>query len=183
MRSVSQVLVSILAPNLEDLAVAPMIYDDLAFLDFHITRKFTTHKSLTFAPDNSGAFEAFPLASKCFPMIEHLTLINIYASAFLSYFTNMDQNLFPNLKSLAMRNVDSRIEHDLKVVIASRKCAGHPLKTLCLDPASLSSLSAREWFEGELSVEERDDWLIRRQTALYVEDETLFEGTPDRPVM
>lgn len=177
MRSVSEVLLCISAPRLEDLVIAPVILNDIEKLHDHFPNKFTALKSLTFAPAHAHAFQTFPLASVCFPMIEHLTLANVYPSVFLSYFTRIDPILWPNLRSLAMREVNTTIGHDLQLVIDTRQRAGHPLSTLYLD--SVSSSSSSPWFEGKLKLEVRDDWLIRRQSAFYQEDSTVFEGAPD----
>lgn len=88
MTGVSQFLLSISVPDLEELTIAPVVEGDLTILQediSHNTPRFPAFKSLTLAPAHAYAMRTLGPASICFPGIELLILPNYHSN----YFTNI----------------------------------------------------------------------------------------------
>jgi len=185
MIGVSQLLVSISVPDLEELTIAPIITDDLTILQKNIlpnTPKFPALKSLTLAPANVNAMKwTLRSASMCFPGIELLILPNYYRKCFLLSFMTDDPDqaapLWPGLHTLAVRDIDGRNNQGvLYEFVEERQRLGVPLHALYLDFSSVSRMTRMDWLKDQLSVVEANPWRIQCGDALYSDEEDRFLG-------
>jgi hypothetical protein len=192
MMCVSQFLLSIFVPDLEELTIAPIAKGDLTILQediSHNTPRFPALKSLTLAPGHPYAQErALGLASICFPGIELLILPNYHSMDLLSFTTyNSDEAAplrprWPELHTLAVRDMDSR-RHNQNVIcefIEQRKRFGVPLRTLYLDSSSMPRMTRMDWLKDQLLVVEADPWRIQCGDAFYSDEEDWFLGESGR---
>ncbi|KAG5645088.1 hypothetical protein DXG03_006902 [Asterophora parasitica] len=172
---VSDLLRVVSAPLLEDLVIAPVVADDL--LAYHqgaatSAPKFPNLRSITLEPVSASGFSLLLVAAECFPDVERLTIPKIYPDSFHDVFTGVDVDVFwPNLKALAVRNIDTSAMEKLLDVISFRAAAGRPLRTIYLDSASVCRNSSTV-LPLALEVVEHDMWmqLILEMTHL-VENE------------
>ncbi|TFK71835.1 hypothetical protein BDN72DRAFT_410328 [Pluteus cervinus] len=156
MRSVSQLLMSVYAPELEDLVIAPVVMDDLTRLEGRMRGTgegvggvrvggqecFPKLKMLTLAPAHAAAFKALNLAATCFPSIMTLVLSNVYIKPFVDTFTSTGATegddlrgvIWPNLEVLGMRDMGkSSTEEAICEVVKWRKERGVGLKEVWVD--------------------------------------------------
>lgn len=178
MRGVSQFLMSIDAPQLEDLVIAPVVVEDLTKLERRISAGtasplFPQLKSLTLAPAHAPAFQTLPLAAVCFPSTSKLTLVNFYQKPFIDTFIGGDI-LWPKLETLCMRKMEDAEELLLRVV-AHRKEQGAPLKRVCVDNSD--GMKQLNYFKTLVEVVTEDDWNVRRKANMFSEYEDRFMGT------
>lgn len=166
-------LVSLIAPNLDDLVIAPVKQNGLRNLQYEFldvdnkTPKFPRLKSLTMAPATAADYNVLLAASRCFPSVVDLTLPNMHYKPFAHLFTS-GKVLWPQLRTLALRGIDRKTEELVVKMVQFRKSEGFPLDTLYLDFASLG-VYVLPFLRTQLSVRERDVWEIRRREALYSE--------------
>ena len=186
MMGVSEFLLSISVPDLEELTIAPIDPGDLIILQediSHNTPRFPALKSLTLAPVHAHAMQrTLGPASICFPGIEILILPKYYSKFLsLSFMTdNFDEAgpLWPELHTLAVRDIDSR--HNQNVLyefVEERKRLGVPLGALYLDSSSVPRMTRMDWLKEQLSVVEVDPWRIQCGDAFYSDDEDRFLGS------
>ena len=186
MMDVSQLLLSISAPDMEGLTIAPIATGDLTILQedvSHNTPRFPALKSLTLAPAHARAMElTLGPASICFPGIVLLILPNYYSKEFLSSFMIETSDgaapLWPELHTLAVRDIDGR--HNQPVLyefVEERHRLGVPLNALYLDSASVPRMTRMEWLKDQLSVVEADPWQIQRGNAFFSDEEDRFLGS------
>lgn len=168
--TVSDILSTISAPLLEDLVIAPVVMDDLANFQAQQASaqslKFPAVKSLTLSPASTYSFGVMSLASDCFPAVEQLTIPNIHQDSFTAAFTETTttSTLWPKLKTLALRNIDTSNAASLPTVVSSRRRIGHPLQTLFLDYDSLIRIAPMlPQLENDVDVIEQDIWFLRRR--------------------
>ena len=177
MYEVSQLLLSISAPDLEGLTIAPVSQGDLAKLrrETSNTPRFPALKSLTLAPAHSK-LTTVAYASTCFPGIKLLILPNFKKVSFKGSFTTTDFRLFwPELDGLAVRRVGDRSA--LYEFVQDRQRLGVPLRSLYLDPLSMSRMTRMDWLKDQLSVVEADPWKIQCEDSFYRDGETRFLRT------
>ena len=181
MMDVSQFLLSISAPDMEELTIAPITQGDLTILQgdtiSHNTPRFPALKSLTLAPAHAHAMElTLGPASICFPGIELLILPNYYSKYFLSSFMVETSDgaapLWPGLHTLAVRDIDGRYnQRVLYEFVEERQRLGVPLNALYLDSASVTRMTRMDWLKDQLSVVEVDPWRIQCEDAFFTIDE------------
>ena len=186
MRAVSELLLLLSAPDLEELTIAPIVWCDLRalFLENRNNPKFPALKSLTLAPAHPHSMGQAPMhASACFPGIKLLILPN-YHEQFLrmSFFKLTDDDdastgpRWPRLRSLAVRDITSRHERMLYDLVEDRQRLGAPLSTLYVDSLSVSRMTRMDWLKDQLTVVEADLWKIQRRDGFYSED-NRFTGS------
>ena len=184
MREVSELLLLISAPDLEELTIAPIIWCDLSalFLESRHNPKFPALKSLTLAPAHPHALGRAPMyASACFPGIELLILPNYHRPFFLLSFLMDDdastEPRWPRLNSLAVCDIGGRNhENTLYDLVEDRQRLGAPLRTLYVDSSSVSRMTRMDWLKDQLTVVEADLWKIQRRDGFYSE-ENRFTGS------
>jgi len=188
MLGVSQLLLSISAPCLEELTIAPVVMSDLDILHEGASRnapRFPALKSLTLAPAHADAMEStLSLANTCFPGIKLLILPNYYKVSFIESFKtgelNPSEQLWPELDGLAVRDIDERQDQVvLYEFIKFRQSLGVPLRTLYLDSSSIPRMTRMDWLKDRLSVVEADPWKIQCQNAFYCNEEDRFLGAEE----
>ncbi|KIK07064.1 hypothetical protein K443DRAFT_87767 [Laccaria amethystina LaAM-08-1] len=108
MLEVSQLLLSISAPDLEGLTVAPIIRNDLTKLkrETRNAPRFPALKSLALAPAHASVpgLRTVAIANACFPGIKLLILNKL---SFVGSFKTTDSRPFwPELDGLAVRDID-----------------------------------------------------------------------------
>ncbi|EDR10548.1 uncharacterized protein LACBIDRAFT_325269 [Laccaria bicolor S238N-H82] len=111
MLEVSQLLLSISAPDLEGLTIAPIVLSDLTKLERETSNapRFPALKLLTLAPTAHGESMIAALANACFPGIKLLILPNFNKRSFVGSFKTTDSRPFwPELDGLAVRRIDDR---------------------------------------------------------------------------
>ncbi|KAF5374446.1 hypothetical protein D9615_009103 [Tricholomella constricta] len=172
--SVSDLLRVVSAPLLEDLVIAPVVADDLLAYHQHASTsapKFSNLRSITLSPVSTSGFALLLLASECFPDVERLTIPNIHANSFCDILTGIHADIvWPNLKALALRNVDADAMQKLLTVMSFRKAAGWPLQTLYLDAASLHRIAFTvSSFPPQVEVVEYDVWSMLHDEDLLHE--------------
>ena len=189
MMCVSQFLLSIVVPNLEELTIAPIAKGDLTTLQEDISRntpRFPALKSLTLAPAHAHAMEqSLGLASICFPGIELLILPNYHSKYFFLSFMTNDSNgaapsrpRWPQLHTLAVRDIDGRYNQNvLYEFVVIRQHLGVPLRTLYLDSSSLPRMTRLDWLKDQLAVVEADPWRIQCGDAFYSDEQDRFLGS------
>jgi hypothetical protein len=182
MLSVSELLLFLDAPKLEELVIAPIVAADLALYLSHSTIpqrvRFPLLTSLTLAPAYPDAFNVLPDASTCFPRVELLVLASTYFGDFVKVFTNKNSIVFPNLLSIATTGVDRHFAELLHDVATFRQKHQVPFRKIIVDAPSLEVLQSTDvdWY-GAKFVEEAI-WDRQRRTALYSHVEDLFVGSP-----
>lgn len=167
--SVSDLLRVVQAPMLEDLVIAPFAVNDLVDYREHISKslpKFTRLKSITLSPVSTSGFAQLEEAAECFPNVELVMIPNIHVDSFRDVFLGANSDIvWPNLRALALRNVDCKSVEKLFAVVAFREAAGRPLETLYLDHHSIQRVSSMlPVLPRSLNVVELDVWA------------TLFDG-------
>ncbi|EDR10544.1 uncharacterized protein LACBIDRAFT_317059 [Laccaria bicolor S238N-H82] len=182
MTGVSEFLLSISVPDLEELTIAPIATDDLIILQEDISHnppKFPALKSLTLAPAEAHSMQQnLRPASICFPGIELLILPNYYSESFLmSFMTDEAAPLWPGLHALAVRDIDGRCNQGvLYEFVEERQRLSVPLHTLYLDSSSVPRMTRMDWLKNQLSVVEADPWWIQCGDAFYSDEEDPFLG-------
>ena len=184
---VSKFLLSISAPDMDELTIAPIATGDLTILQediiSHKTPRFPALKSLTLAPADADAMKlTLGPASICFPGIELLILPNYYSKYFLSSFMVETSDgaapLWPGLHTLAVRDIDGRYnQRVLYEFVEERHRLGVPLNALYLDSASVPRMTRMEWLKDQLSAVEADPWQIQRGNAFFSDEEDRFLGS------
>jgi len=178
MLGVSQLLLSISAPDLEGLTIAPIVKNDLTKLRRETSNapRFPALKSLTLAPALAKVLGlgAVADANACFPGIKLLFLPN-YNRFTESFKTANSRPFWPELDGLAVRDIDD--EDVLYEFVQDRQRLGVPLRSLYLDPLSMSRMTRMDWLKGQLSVVEADPWKIQCEDNFYGDAETRFIGT------
>ncbi|EDR10306.1 uncharacterized protein LACBIDRAFT_325253 [Laccaria bicolor S238N-H82] len=108
-------LLSISAPNLEGLTIAPVIQNDLTKLERETTSsnapRFPALKSLTLVPAHAKGLglKAVAFANVCFPGIKLLIFPKYDKLSFLGSFKTTDSwSFWPELDGLAVRDVDDQ---------------------------------------------------------------------------
>ncbi|EDR10542.1 uncharacterized protein LACBIDRAFT_325245 [Laccaria bicolor S238N-H82] len=183
MTGVSEFLLSISVPDLEELTIAPIVSGDLAMLQediSHNTPRFPALKSLTLAPAHAFAMEqTLGPASMCFPGIGLLILPNYYSESFLlSFMTDEATPSWPGLHTLAVRDIDGRYNQDvLYEFVEERQRLGVPLGALYLDSSSIPRITRMDWLKGQLLVVEADPWRIQSGDAFYSDEQDRFVGS------
>jgi hypothetical protein len=180
MLEVSRLLLSISAPDLEGLTIAPIIRHDLIKFRRETSNvpRFPALKSLTMAPTQANilGLRAVSLANACFPGIKLLILPNYDGLSFVESFKTSDFRPFwPELDGLAVRGIDD--EDVLYEFVQERQRLGVPLRSLYLDPLSMSRITRMDWLKDQLSVVEADPWKIQCEDSFYRDEETRFLGT------
>ena len=177
MQEVSQLLLCISAPDLEGLTIAPVSQGDLAKLrrETSNTPRFPALKSLTLAPAHSK-LTTVAYASACFPGIKLLILPNFNKLSFKGSFKTTDSRPFwPELDGLAVRDIDD--QGVLYEFVQDRQRLGVPLRSLYLDPLSMSRMTRLDWLKDQLSVVEADPWKIQCEDSFYRGGEARFLRT------
>ena len=108
MLEVSELLLSISAPDLEGLAIAPFAQDDLTKLwgETSNAPRFPALKSLTLAFGHNNVLGSVALANACFPGIKSLILPKYDQLSFVASFKATDSRPFwPELDGLAVRDI------------------------------------------------------------------------------
>ena len=182
MNEVSELLLLISAPDLEELTIAPIIWRDLStlLLENPNNPKFPALKSLTLAPAHARAMGlALIYASACFPGITLLILPNYYKQSLrLSFLTEDDASRWPRLHSLAVRDIGGRYDESaLYDLVKDRQRLGAPLRTLYVDSLSVSRMTRMDWLKDQLTVVEADLWEIQRRGAFYNDEGSRFIGS------
>ncbi|EDR10305.1 uncharacterized protein LACBIDRAFT_325252 [Laccaria bicolor S238N-H82] len=183
MLGVSELLLSISAPYLKELTIAPFDVSDLDLLLAGASRntpRFPALKSLTLAPICADAMK-LSLANTCFPGIKLLVLPNYYKESFTESFNigglDPSEQLWPELDGLAVRDIDEGQDQVvLYEFIEFRQSLGVPLGTLYLDSSSMPRMTRMDWLKDRLSVVEADPWKIQCQNAFYSDEEDRFLG-------
>ncbi|KAG6914927.1 hypothetical protein DXG01_014390 [Tephrocybe rancida] len=161
--SVSELLRTVQAPLLAALVIAPFAANDLTEYRGHETfspSKFSALRSLTLSPMRPSGVALLGEAAECFPTVELVMIPNLHSESFRDVFTGPNMDLmWPDLKAVALRNVDCASMERLLAVMACREAAGRPLETLYLDHHSIervASMAAR--LPRGLNVLEYDIW-------------------------
>ena len=171
MLEVSELLLSISAPDLEELTIAPIVQNDLTKLRRETCNvpRFPALKTLTLAPARRQAsgFRAVADADACFPGIKLLILPDYDDLSFAKSFITTDSRSFwPELDGLAVRDIDD--QSLLYEFVQYRQRLGVPLRSLYLDPLSMSRMTRMEWLKDQLSVVEADPWEIQCEDAPFL---------------
>ncbi|KAF8072243.1 hypothetical protein FPV67DRAFT_1779290 [Lyophyllum atratum] len=172
--SVSDLLRVASAPLLEDLVIAPIVGDDLLPF-YHQTLasgpKFSTVKSITLSPVFTSGFSILINASWCFPAVERLTIPNIHPDSFRDIFEGPDAlEIWPNLKAIASRNIDTERMRTLISVIEFRKALCRPLEALYFDYASIQRVASMvPLLPQGIQVVEHDVWSMLHDEDLLHE--------------
>jgi hypothetical protein len=175
MTVVADVLLAVVAPSLESLVIAPFSTLDLEQLHDQEglgPKKYATLRSVTLGPFVNTLDESLRLASECFPNVVDVTLIGRKSDILIGALENVDETLiFPNMRSLALRNLYPANEYLLRSLVASRNSRGMPLHTLYLDEASLQRMSNLRQLHDTIKVVELDKWSILRQRSMFCDEE------------
>jgi hypothetical protein len=172
---VADVLLAVSAPSLESLVIVP--FDTVDLKELHHEeglgpKRYATLKSLTLAPYYSSLDESLKLASECFPYVVDTTLIGRKSDFLIEGLTNTDGAvIFPNMQSLALRNLDSPLQEALCSLVAFRDSMDRPLHTLYLDKASIRQMSSLRQLWDAVEVVELDKWSILRRGSLFCDEE------------
>jgi hypothetical protein len=184
MGRVSELLLLISAPDLEELTIAPIIWCDLStLLENPNNPKFPALKSLTLVLTFALATELTLMsASACFPGIGLLILPNYYKQSLKPSFWTGDvasiEPRWPRLHSLAVRDIGGRQDEGaLYDLVEDRQRLGAPLRTLYVDSLSVSRMTRMDWLKDQLTVVEADLWKIQRRDHLYSDEESRFIGS------
>ncbi|EDR10539.1 uncharacterized protein LACBIDRAFT_325236 [Laccaria bicolor S238N-H82] len=168
---VSQLLLSISAPDLEELTIASIVLGDLTKLrrETRNAPRFPALKSFTLAPrdDDGMLLTTVADANACFPGIKLLILPDYDGLSFAKSFITTDSWLFwPELNGLAVRDIDD--QDLLYEFVQYRQRLGVPLRSLYLDSGSMSRLTRMEWLKDQLSVVEADPWQMQCEDAPFL---------------
>ena len=185
MREVSELLLFISAPNLEELTIAPIIWRDLnaLFLESRHNPQFPALKSLTLAPASAYAMgPVLRYASACFPGIGLLILPNYYeqvlTESFLTAGGASTEPRWPWLHSLAVRDIGGRHDESaLYDLVEDRQRLGVPLRTLYVDSLSVSRMTRMDWLKDQLTVVEANLWKRQRRDGFYNDEISRFTGS------
>lgn len=164
---VTQLLRSICAPGLEGLTIAPIVSRDLRG-ETSDTPRFPVLKSLTLAPAYVDS-NIVDLANACFPGIKLLILPN-YDKLSDCFKMTDSRPFWPELDGLAVRDI-----HDQGVLyefVQHRQRLGVPLRSLYLDPLSISRMTRMDWLKDQLPVVQADPWKTQREDSFYRDEET-----------
>ncbi|EDR10529.1 uncharacterized protein LACBIDRAFT_325216 [Laccaria bicolor S238N-H82] len=108
---VSELLLSISAPDLEELTIAPIVHNDFSKFRRKTSNapRFPALKSLTLAPANDGKLTTLAQANACFPGIKLLILPNYNELYIVESFKTKDSRPFwPELDGLAVHDIDDQ---------------------------------------------------------------------------
>ena len=182
MLEVSELLLSISAPDLEELTIAPIVQNDLDYFRGETSNapRFPALKTLTLSPEEDSKLMTVAQANACFPGIKLLILPNFNNfSSFVGSFKTADSRPFwPELDGLAVRDIDD--QGVLYEFIQDRQRLGVPLRGLYLDPLSMSRMTRMDWLKDQLSVVvEADPWKIQFQNVFYCNEEDRFLGAEE----
>jgi hypothetical protein len=175
--AVADVLLAVSAPSLESLVIVPFYMVDLKELHRQEglgPKRYATLKSLTLAPHDyySSLDELLKLASECFPDVVDITLIARVSDFLIEGLANTDGAvIFPNMQSLALRNLYSPQQEALCSLVAFRNSRDKPLQTLYLDKASIRRMSNLQQLRDAVEVVELDKWSILRRGSLFCDEE------------
>jgi hypothetical protein len=179
---VGNILLSISAPILENLVLAPCRPGDLEPLrvsECSGPKKFIGLSSITLAPfySFSSAVVSLRFASECFPNVTDVTLVGDVPDALVKALKNTDGDVvFPNMRSLALRNICPRLMQTteaLSDLISHRVSRGKPFRTIYLDKESMHRVPW--WLYDGIEVVELDKWSIIRQDSLFrAEQDIMF---------
>ncbi|KAF8228791.1 hypothetical protein L208DRAFT_225106 [Tricholoma matsutake] len=179
MNVVADVLLVVSAPILECLVIAPYDITDLGPLEENSCHQRFAHlKSVTLAPFRHSIKISLQLASEYFPSVVDVSLIGRDPLTLIDTLANLDDDgniIFPNMRSLALRNLPSTIETDLCNMVAFRYSKDRPLHTLYLDNKSMRHMSGLQLKET-IELVELDKWAILRQGSVFSdkEDELFY---------
>ena len=182
LNQVSELLLLISAPDLEELTIAPIVSRDLSTLlsEYPNNPKFPALKSLTLAPSHVRSMRlVLMFASACFPGIGLLILPNYYRQFLRGSFLMEDAKpRWPGLHSLAVRDIGGRHDESaLYNLLEDRERLGAPLHTLYVDSLSVSRMTRMDWLKDQLTVVEADLWKIQCRGAFYSDEESRFTGS------
>ncbi|EDR03714.1 uncharacterized protein LACBIDRAFT_331225 [Laccaria bicolor S238N-H82] len=181
---ISELLLSISAPDLEEISIAPYTRGDLVLLEEDIMHKrsprFPKLKSLTLTLRSTFTEmieSVFDRAEFCFPGINTLVLPSFDWSLMLQCLTNSVVPRWPQLDGVALRALDDDFDV-LHQFILDRQDAGAPIRTLYLDAESVKKFLVHyEDMRQKVSiVVEADPWLTQQSAAFYSEQESRFLG-------
>ncbi|CAA7264501.1 unnamed protein product [Cyclocybe aegerita] len=170
--STPKLLVSLSAPKLRELIIAPFIEDDLIELknviDVGTESPFPLLSSLTLAPAHSGVW-ALRIASTCFPQVRKLIVASVskISLTYLWMEKTMSRTLFSALTELAVTDIDLDVLSILGKISRSYMRAGIP----CVQKAYIDSAS---WgrMEGKLGACDLEKILLVLLTSLKLN--TIF---------
>lgn len=182
MLSVSQLLLSVSAPDLEALSIAPVVASDLKLMCAEGKRDnkpwFPVLRSLTLAPPHPDAMKAISVASECFPTTQLLILPNFYPEFLVETLgpksNGLDGTHWPHLDGLAIREIQEKNEAAVYSLIESRRATGDPLNKIYLDVVSIKRMTRLKWLEDQMLVVEADPWGRRQSNALHAYDRDRF---------
>jgi hypothetical protein len=191
MLSVSQLLLSVSAPDLEALSIAPVVASDLKLMCAEGKRNnkpwFPVLRSLTLAPPHPSAMKAVSVASECFPTTQLLILPNFYSESLVETFglkaNSLDGTHWPHLDGLAIREIQEKNEAAVYSLIESRRVAGDPLNKIYLDAVSIKRMTRLKWLEDQMLVVEADPWGQQQSNALHAYDRDRFYGESKRVIL
>ncbi|KIM44317.1 hypothetical protein M413DRAFT_379087 [Hebeloma cylindrosporum] len=181
MLSVSELILFLDAPKLQELVIAPIVAADVSLLLTHSTPqrfRFPLLTSLTLALAYPDAFNVLPIASTCFPRVELLAVSSAYFDDFYRVFTTENFIVYPNLRSIAITGVDRPLAEILHDVATFRQKHKVPFRKIIVDATSLEVLRSTgfDWYGAELV--EGEVWERQRKAALYSHMPDLFVGSP-----
>jgi hypothetical protein len=113
----------------------------------------------------------------CFPNVTDVTLIADVPDALVEALKNTDGDaFFPNMRSLALRNIYPRLTQTAKALsdfISCRVSRGKPFRTIYLDRESVHRLSTLRqwWLHDGIEAVELDKWSIIRQDSLFCDEQ------------
>ena len=124
--------------------------------------------SLTLAPAHANllGLRVVADANACFPGIKLLILPDCDELSFAKPFITTHSLLFwPELDGLSVRDID---DPDLLYeFVQFRQSLDAPLRSLYLDPLSMSRMTRMEWLKDQLSVVEADPWEKQCEDSFY----------------
>ncbi|TFK64714.1 hypothetical protein BDN72DRAFT_722317, partial [Pluteus cervinus] len=143
---VSELLLSINAPRLQELVIAPATVEDLRILSSktkELQRSFfPSLRTLVLAPlhfHRHVAEGVLSMAMLCFPEVEHLVLVNTFAKPLLYAFTSVgpDEPIpWPNIRTISLRQISRHVENAVAQIIQFRIAYGGSVPTINIDPDS-----------------------------------------------
>jgi hypothetical protein len=168
------------APCLESLVITP--FDVAGWLpeENSDSKRFTTLKSVTLAPSARSIQELLQLASQYFPNVVDVSLIGSLAESdtLIRGLQDTDDEgniIFPNMRTLALRNLGYASEESLWSLLSYRYLSDSPLHTLYLDKVSIQQMSGLRQLQEKIEVVELDKWsLLRRGSLLCDEEDDRF---------
>jgi hypothetical protein len=139
-------------------------------------KKFTSVTSITLAPFH-GELEAHAgdllrLASECFPNVTDVTMLATRPTVLravadgIADTADIDGDMiFPNMRSLALRDISPRFRPSPNRLISHRRLGGEPLQTLYLDRDSMKLVADLQWLHDNVEIVELDKWSILRMDS------------------